>query len=237
MTNLEHTGNSQNNDCNKQYADSLQTGLVKADYQKKNKIINDNLKYSNLNNNHTDLQDKIAFNDPDIAKSVSYNNKNLKTKIKEIKSNLEEEQKVFSDDFSEENEVSNNNYLQAKQYLENIETNKYRRYKNKKSEFNIYSELVKAKLKILPKDKAEKARKFAYSLISKGLATGYAAGLTKHELAKQIIYHAATWKPTKLGYISLEKQIDAALAVAWRAVVKGTWQMPLDLAKAQILQY
>lgn len=90
---------------------------------------------------------------------------------------------------------------------------------------------------MLPKDKANKARKFAYSLISKELANGYAASLSKHELAKQMIHHAAIWKPTKLGSISREKEIDTALSVAWKAVVSGTWQIPLELAKAEVLQY
>jgi predicted nucleic acid-binding protein len=35
-----------------------------------------------------------------------------------------------------------------------------------KKKFNIHSELIREKLKILPKDKADKARKFAYSLLS-----------------------------------------------------------------------
>jgi hypothetical protein len=45
------------------------------------------------------------------------------------------------------------------------------------------------------------------------------------------------WKPTKLGSISREKEIDAALSVAWKKIVGGTWQVPLELAKAEILQY
>ncbi len=73
--------------------------------------------------------------------------------------------------------------------------------------------------------------------MSKGLATGYAASLSKHELAKQLIHHAASWKPTKLGAIVRERQIDIALAVAWKAIVSGTWKAPLELAKAEILQY
>jgi hypothetical protein len=63
-------------------------------------------------------------------------------------------------------------------------------------------------------DFEEICRKFAYSLLSKGLATGYAASLSKHELAKQLIHHVASWKPTKLGAIARERQIDIALAVA-----------------------
>ena len=97
--------------------------------------------------------------------------------------------------------------------------------------------MIREKLKILPKDKADKARKFAYSLVSKGLANGYAASLSKHELAKQIIHHSATWKPTKLGSVSREKEIDTALSVAWKKIVGGTWQIPLEIAKAEILQY
>ena len=103
--------------------------------------------------------------------------------------------------------------------------------------FSITRELIRAKLKQLPKDKADKARKFAYSIHSKGLATGYAAGLSKHELAKQLIFHAATWKPTKLGKVSREQEIDTALSMAWKAIVNGTWQSPLEWAKADIIQH
>ena len=103
--------------------------------------------------------------------------------------------------------------------------------------FSITRELIRAKLKQLPKDKANKARKFAYSIHSKGLATGYAASLSKHELAKQLIFHAATWKPTKLGKVSREKEIDTALSMAWKAMVNGIWQSPLEWAKADIIQH
>ena len=103
--------------------------------------------------------------------------------------------------------------------------------------FSITRELIRAKIKLLPKDKADKARKFAYSIHSKGLATGYAASLSKHELAKQLIFHAATWKPTKLGKVSREKEIDTALSMAWKAIVNGTWQSPLEWAKADIIQH
>ena len=124
------------------------------------------------------------------------------------------------------------------------------------SGFNVCTLLVKEKLKILPKDKADKARKFAYSLFSKKLTKGYAASITKHELAKQFIYHAATWKPTKItrykqrtgGYedanynkitsgLTEDQQIDIALSVAWNSVVKGKWQEPLEWKKAKALQY
>jgi hypothetical protein len=165
--------------------------------------------------------------DPHIAKSGLLLNKDLISKIKDIKSNLGATPKVlfnnflkrFSKDESDGN-VSNNKECNAKD-----------------REFNIYSELIREKLKILPKDKADKARKFAYSLVSKGLTSGYAASLSKHELAKQIIHHATTWKPTKLGCVSREKEIDTALSVAWKKIIGGTWQVPLELAKAEILQY
>jgi len=165
--------------------------------------------------------------DPTVAKSGLLLNKYLLSKIKDIKSNLGATPKVLFNNFLKRfsNDESN----------ENIGSKKEGYCKGK--EFNIHSELIREKLKILPKDKADKARKFAYSLVSKGLANGYAASLNKHELAKQIIHHAATWKPTKLGYISREKEIDTALSVAWKKIVGGTWKVPLELAKAEILQY
>jgi len=165
--------------------------------------------------------------DPHVAKSGLLLNKDLISKIKDIKSNLGATPKVIF-----------NNFLKrfSKNESEGNSGNK-KEWVVREKEFDIHSELIRAKLKVLPKDKADKARKFAYSLVSKGLASGYAGSLSKHELAKQIIHHAATWKPTKLGNVSREKEIDAALSVAWKKIVGGTWQVPLELAKAEILQY
>ena len=178
------------------------------------------------------LDDKKEKNDgiksdPHVAKSGLLFNKDFLLKIKDIKSNLGLTQKVFFNDFLKRFSKDGSD--------KNIDNEKKDR--NRSREFNIHSELIRKKLKVLPKDKADKARKFAYFLLSKGLANGYAASLSKHELAKQIIHHAATWKPTKLGVVSRVKEIDAALSVAWKAIVGGTWKAPLELAKAEILQY
>ena len=176
--------------------------------------------------NKEDNGDRIK-SDPTVAKSGLLLNKYLLSKIKDIKSNLELKPKVLFDEFLKR--------FRNEELDKNLGNKKEDADKDKK--FNIHSELIREKLKILPKDKADKARKFAYSLVSKGLASGYAASLSKHELAKQIIHHTATWKPTKLGSISREKEIDTALSVAWKKIVGGTWQVPLELAKAEILQY
>jgi hypothetical protein len=165
--------------------------------------------------------------DPHVAKSGLLLNKDLISKIKDIKSNLGLAPKVLFNNFLKRFSKDGSG--------EDVGSKKEGCVREK--EFNIHSELIREKLKVLPKDKADKARKFAYSLVSKGLATGYAASLSKHELAKQIIHHAATWKPTKLGSVSREKEIDTALSVAWKKIVGGTWQVPLELAKAEILQY
>jgi len=165
--------------------------------------------------------------DPHVAKSGLLLNKDLILKIKDLKSNLEATPKVLFNNFLKR--------FSKDEVVENVGNKKEGINKDKK--FNIQSELIREKLKILPKDKADKARKFAYSLVSKGLTSGYASSLSKHELAKQIIHHAATWKPTKLGCVSREKEIDAALSVAWKKIISGTWQVPLELAKAEILQY
>jgi hypothetical protein len=175
-----------------------------------------------------ELDEKIVKSDriksdPYVAKSRLLLNKDLISKIKDIKSNLGAKPKVLFNNFLKR--------FKDNDFVENEQNQK------KEREFDIYSELIREKLKELPKDKADKARKFAYSLISQKLASGYAGSLNKHELAKQLIYHAATWKPTKLGSISREKEIDTALSVAWKAIVGGTWKTPLELGKAEILQY
>lgn len=66
------------------------------------------------------------------------------------------------------------------------------------------NKLIREKLKLLTEDQADKARLFAYDLISNKKAKGYAATISKHELAKQVLYHAATWKPTHLGNLSTQ---------------------------------
>jgi DNA-binding MarR family transcriptional regulator len=150
--------------------------------------------------------------DPHVAKSGLLLNKDLKSKAN--KSNLGTTSKVLLNKF-----------------LKKLKRDK------KEEQFNICSELIRKKLNQLPKDKADKARRFAYTIFTKGLALGYAATLNKHELVKQLIHHAASWKPTKFGSISREKEIDTALSVAWKAIINGTWKAPLELAKAEILQY
>ena len=167
--------------------------------------------------------------DPHLAKSRLLLNKDSLLKIKDIKSNLRAKPKVIFNNFLKKFKIENNiDYIPS-------DKQKVNNYKNHK--FNVCSELIRNKLKELSKDKADKARKFAYSLLSKKLAKGYAASLSKGELAKQLIHHAVTWKPTKLGSISREQEIDTALSVAWKSIIAGTWQPPLEWAKAEVLNY
>ena len=196
------------------------------------KFLSDEPKNLSTSSSLEELDEKIEKNDGvksdrHVAKSGLLLNKDFLLKIKDIKSNLGATPKVLFNNFLKR--------FSKDEFDENVDSKKDDIAKDR--EFNIHSELIREKLKILPKDKADKARKFAYSLVSKGLAKGYAASLSKHELAKQIIHHAATWKPTKLGCVSREKEIDAALSVAWKKIISGTWQVPLELAKAKILQY
>jgi DNA-binding MarR family transcriptional regulator len=167
--------------------------------------------------------------DPTFAKSGLLFNKDSLLKIKDLKSNLRAKPKVIFNNFLKKLKIEDN--------IDDISSNKQKGNNYKNHKFNICSELIRNKLKELSKDKADKARKFAYSLLSKKLAKGYAASLSKGELAKQLIHHVATWKPTKLGSISREQEIDTALSVAWKSIVAGTWQPPLEWAKAQILNY
>ena len=229
--------------CDKSYIDSVMEELniettwkVEDKLEKSfrvddSKFLSDEPKNLSTSSSLEELDEKIEKNDGvksdrHVAKSGLLLNKVL-LKIKDIKSNLGATPKVLFNNFLKR--------FSKDEFDENVDSKKDDIAKDR--EFNIHSELIREKLKILPKDKADKARKFAYSLVSKGLAKGYAASLSKHELAKQIIHHAATWKPTKLGCVSREKEIDAALSVAWKKIISGTWQVPLELAKAKILQY
>ena len=214
-------------------------------YNKVSSNLSDNLAQDKVINSYLNQDNRVAYNDPEVSKSRLYINKYLKTKIENIKSNLWGKPKVIFNNFLKNllinsdsdiiscitSKTSNNSTkLTPQGSAKSQDTSQFK-------EFNIHSELIREKLKLLPKDKAAKARKFAYSLISKGLACGYAASLTKNELAKELIFHAATWKPTKLGTITQEQEIDTALSVAWKAIVNGKWQAPLELAKAQVLEY
>lgn len=205
---------------------------------------------SNYEGNHDSLENQKnveeknmgANSDPHVAKSRLYINKYLKEKIKNIKSNLWASPKVIFNDFlkelflnSDSTLASDSDDLLEKSYQDGIKAKGKSKLKPK--EFNIHSEFIRDKLKTLPKDKANKARRFAYSLISKGLSSGYASSLTKDELAKELIFHAATWKPTKAGAITRAQEIDTALSVAWKTIVSGKWQAPLELSKALVLEY
>ena len=98
---------------------------------------------------------------PHVAKSGLLLNKDLLSKIKDIKSNLGLAPKVLF-----------NNFLKRFSKDESgVDVGNKKEWVIREKEFNIHSELIRAKLKMLPKDKADKARKFAYSLVSKGLAT------------------------------------------------------------------
>lgn len=162
-------------------------------------------------------------NDPGSPKNDPLYNRDII--IKNFKSNLRGNAKVIF-----------NNFLKKIGVLSESQNNQGNQKKKAKA-FSITSELIRRKLIEIPKDKADKARKYAYSLISKKLAKGYAASLDKHELAKQLIFHITTWRPTKFSNLNKEQEIDTALSVAWKAIANGTWKIPLGYAKAQILNY
>ena len=109
--------------------------------------------------------------------------------------------------------------------------------KSEKKKEDIIYKVIKKDLSVLSKEKAEKARKFAYSLTSRKLAKGYSSTITKHELAKQLIHHAANWNPIKLGKLNKDNKADTALAVAWKSICQGTWQKPISWHKAEIYNY
>ena len=74
-------------------------------------------------------------------------------------------------------------------------------------------------------------------MTSRKLAKGYASTITKHELAKQLIHHAANWNPIKFGKLNKDNKADTALAVAWKSICQGTWQKPISWHKAEIFNY
>ncbi len=89
---------------------------------------------------------------------------------------------------------------------------------------------------VLPGDKEDKARKFAYALQKRNLAKGYAADISTEELALEFIHHASTWYPEKIDCKTREEQIDAALSFAWKAAEQGKWKCPYQWLNTQIYQ-
>ena len=188
---------------------------------------NNNSSFKNDSTNNLDIaantyESKVCYkNDPGLSKNKPHNKRDIIIKI--FKSNLRDSSKVIFNKFLDKIGISSSSTKQNKS-----KSNK---------DFSVSKELVRRKLANIPQDKADKARKYAYSLFSKRIPTGYAATLDKHELAKQFIIHAATWKPSKLGNLTREQEIDAALSFAWKSVTNGTWQSPLEYIKAKILDY
>lgn len=66
-------------------------------------------------------------------------------------------------------------------------------------DFDICAELIRKKLKELPKDKEDKARRFTYALMGQKEGEAKLLGISKHDLVKQFIVHAVNWKPTKIS--------------------------------------
>lgn len=219
------------NEFKKEFKKNITSFSTSSDnFHNKNEQKTDN--NSSLDNDFTDNLDiatntddyAVCYkNDPGLSKNKPHNNRDIIIKI--FKSNLRRNHKVLFDNFLTKIGIKS-------------ESKNHKKLKKENSKcFSITSELIKRKLKDIPQDKADKARKYAYSLVSKKLVKGYAASLDKHELAKQLIFHIATWKPTKVDGLTRKQEIDTALSVAWKTITTGTWQIPLGYAKAQILNY
>ena len=186
---------------------------------------NAQLKESKLKGNFQDglKPDGITVrNETDRGTSENELLNNIDIIIKTFKSNLRGKPKVIFNNFLNKIGITSTDNNQESK-------------KNKS--FSIPKELIRRRLKTIPKEKADKARKYAYALVSKKLAKGYAASLGKGELAKQLIFHISSWKPTRLGNLTREQEIDAALSVAWRSITDGRWQAPLEYAKSEVMNY
>ena len=157
-----------NNSCDESYIDSVMTELDVEDAGKAkdkleesfkiddSKFLSDEPKTLSTSSSLEELDEKIEKNDgiksdPHVAKSGLLLNKDLISKIKDIKSNLGAMPKVLFNNFLKR--------FRNEECDENLGNKKGDAGKDR--EFNIHSELIREKLKILPKDKADKARKFA----------------------------------------------------------------------------
>lgn len=184
----------------------------------------------------------ISYHDPEVTSNSLYNTNDINKHI--YKSNNVYVDKKLTTEYIEtikngwQNAVGG--YDTARTDFKGVLKGKFfpKEKIRKISKFSVSGLLIKEKLKLLSKDKANKARKFAYSLFSKEIVKGYASTVSKHELAKQFIFHATSWRPTKIARGAGEEElVDIALSVAWNAAVSGDWKEPLEWAKAKALQY
>lgn len=119
-------------------------------------------KNTSLSSNTDDLE--VCYkNDPGLPQNDPLYNRDIT--IKNFKGNLGGLSKVLFDKFLNKIGITS---LPCGNKEQDIEKRKC---------FSISSELIKRKLRDVPKDKANKARRYAYALISKKLAKGYAASL------------------------------------------------------------
>lgn len=155
-------------------------------------------------------------------KSENFSNTSfLSSKVKDNKTNvkLNDPEIIFYD-------LHNNKNLKNKNITNtNID---------KKGEFNIYNMVIQKSYESIPKDKIEKAKKFACSLFYKKPNLKYLLSISRKELINQLVFHTASWKPSKIS-ASNNKKIDIALTFAWDAIVKGTWKEPRKLSEAREL--
>ena len=59
---------------------------------------------------------------------------------------------------------------------------------------------------------------------SRGKPQGYAAALSTKQLSNELVYHAATWRPSKKKCKDRSEEVDLALSIAWDKVSNGSWR-------------
>lgn len=111
-------------------------------------------------------------------------------------------------------------------------------------EFDIEAAKHKLNMQKLSIHQRAKAINFAKKLFSSRECKGDIADISQDNLIRHFIEHAANFKMTKISCKTRDEEVDAALSVAYRAVVLGTWRCPpkwgqaIDLnARLRGLQY
>lgn len=111
-------------------------------------------------------------------------------------------------------------------------------------DFDIETAKHKINMQKLNIHQRAKAINFAKKLYQDKQCKGDIADISQDNLIRHFIEHAANFKITKLDCKTRDEEVDAALSVAYKAVVSGAWRCPakwgqaVDLnAKRRSLQY
>lgn len=176
---------------------------------------------------------KVHQRSGECSQSSVFSNKNKTTKSIKIKNN---NPGVF---FEKEKKQSHHQQILAEIKLAPTDITQ-----STLDVFDIETAKHKLNMQKLNIHQRVKAINFAKKLYQNNQCKGDITDISEDNLIRHFIEHAANFKITKLDCKTRDEEVDAALSVAYKAVVSGTWRCPtkwgqaIDLnAKRRSLQY